>query len=149
MSVFTLQLIPRDPEYVPPSSTHRTAEQLLLRFVGEAEKVEAGTTEEVTFFHPGMNWMGVRCPFCDAELEDWWKGAMDEAFLSRFTELGVTVPCCQCPTSLNDLKYVWDAGFSRFFLKARYPKRSKLSATELAEIEALLASPLKQVFCLM
>lgn len=122
---------------------------MLRAFVGEAAGVFAEVESEVEFFHPGEFLESIRCPFCGSDLQEWWGDTMDVAFRTHFSELGVTVPCCQRSASLNELRYDRDAGFARFSIKAEYPRQPTLDATQLAQLEGLLGCALKQVFCHM
>jgi hypothetical protein len=70
---------------------------------------------------------------------------MKQASEDRFTNLAVTTPCCGAETSLNDLGYDWPAGFAQVELSVLSPQRGWLEDAELAEVEAELGHPLKQV----
>src|SRR5262249_33304393 len=79
MSDNWLQLIPTDPDYQPTPEAAERAREHLAALTPDADEVSAEFKESVEFFHPGANWSGVRCPRCDADLEDWWDSALDEA----------------------------------------------------------------------
>ena len=149
MSTYSLQVIPRDPTFVPVEAARRHAEALMNSFVGGPNGVTSAVTPHVVFFHPGENWMGVQCPYCNARLEDWWDDAMDSAANTGFTEMTVRVPCCNRCVSLNDLSYVWDCGFARFVLDAEHPRISTLTDNQLGQLAATLGCALKQVCCLL
>jgi endogenous inhibitor of DNA gyrase (YacG/DUF329 family) len=80
------------------------------------------------------NWSGVNCPKCGADVEDWWKDAMDKAWAPELKNLSVSTPFCGHSTTLNDLNYVWPAGFSRFVLEAM---KSNISQTTAEQDQAL------------
>ena len=53
---------------------------LVLQRIGETETLEE-------------NWEGVLCPFCNADLEDWWGDAMASAHVDGgFPDLAVATP---------------------------------------------------------
>jgi len=98
------------------------------------------------FVDAGQNFDSVSCSACGAALElGWWTTRMDEAETRLFSELSIHTPCCQMPTSLNDLNYDMPQGFARFTLSVRNPARP-LKPAELRELEALLGTPLRVVW---
>ena len=104
------------------------------------------TTEEVRFIDQGSNFEGVYCPACSADLDQWWKEAMDRAWQTRFANLAAVVPCCGSATSLNDLRYVWPAGFARFVLEAKNPGITDLAHHDLAQLETTLGCRLRRIW---
>ncbi len=107
MSDMIINLIPCNPFYVPSIS-----ERDAINNVISTEAV-LEVMDKVQFADAGANFESVRCPFCHAELMEWWKDAMDVAYSDEkgFIQLGVTVPCCGKESSLNDLEYSWPQGF--------------------------------------
>ena len=53
--------------------------------------------------------------------------------------------CCATETSLNDLQYVWPAGFARTELTVHEPDRGWLSTGERGRVEQALGHPLREV----
>lgn len=142
-----IQLIPSDPDYVPPREAHLPAATLLKEFAPEADEVNVEVTDHVHFVDPGDNWEGVRCPKCGADIEDpWWMDVMDDAHEDGFVDLWVEMPCCGGEASLNDLYYVWPAGFAQFVLGAMNPNVPELTFAQLSQLEQLLGCRLRQVF---
>jgi hypothetical protein len=122
MSDNSLLFIPTNPTAQPSRAAAEKAIELMKAFAPNSYgEVRAKFSENTEFHSGGSNWSGVACPNCGADLDGWWKGAMDAAWLSEFSNLGVTMPCCGSSTTLNDLNYVWPAGFSRFVLEAMNP----------------------------
>jgi hypothetical protein len=102
--------------------------------------------DKVQFIDQGSNWETLSCPNCNSELDiAWWKEAMDKAFEGDFMDLGIKVPCCGFRTTLNDLRYVWPAGFGRFMLEAINP-RSDLTDQQLSDFERILRTPLRKIW---
>lgn len=122
MSDSWLLFIPADIEAAPSKEAADNASALLKTFTPEAlGEVRARFAPTIEFHSGGANWSGVKCPNCDADIEAWWTDAMDAAWSREFKDLAVTTPCCDHSTALNDLNYVWPAGFSRFVLEAMNP----------------------------
>lgn len=83
----------------------------------------------IEFVHGAEFLEAAFCPFCDAKLwpltgtggSDWFDSAFNAAHDSGYRDLAVRAPCCRRPTSLNDLRYHWPAGFARFTLTTHDP----------------------------
>ncbi len=121
MSDSWLMFIPTDPEALPSKAAAEKALELLKSFAPESQNVCAKFGEKIEFHSGVENWSGVRCPGCGADIEAWWNGAIEKASRTDFQNLNVTTPCCAHITTLNELNYVWPAGFSRFGLEAVNP----------------------------
>src|SRR5262249_33659104 len=131
MSDNRLMFIPADPEALPSRAAADKAAELLRTFVPEAYgEVLAKFAEKMEFHSGGANWSGVKCSKCGTDIADWWRDAMDKAWASEFRNLRTTTPCCGHATSLNDLTYVWPAGFSRFVLEAMNPNIAQTTAEQ-------------------
>ncbi len=145
MSENFLRLIPTDPFYLPSSFAQQEIQELLKTTFPRAEEIRVTVTEEVTFVDPGTNLERIVCPICQAVLSmDWWSQMMDRAYESRFTDLTITVPCCQATTTLNNLQYEWPAGFARFLLEIRSPG-AELSQEAFHRFEQVLGYPLRKI----
>jgi DNA-directed RNA polymerase subunit N (RpoN/RPB10) len=149
MSDSYLRLIPTDPGWRPDDVALRRAVRVLRELVPEADRVRGRQHEGVVFVDAGSNAERVDCPACGAELaEDWWAGRLDRAgrpSAGAFTDLAVTTPCCETRTTLNDLDYVWPAGFATAVVEARNPGRGWLTPDERARVEQALGHPLREV----
>lgn len=140
-----LRLIPSDPEWTPEVSPDGALE-LLTRLVPDAESVNVEIRDGVEFFDSGGNFVGLRCPLCNAQLDQaWWAAKMATAAASGFADLHVDTPCCGAQTSLNELRYDWPAGFARFVIELLNPGRSWLDASELSLVAAAIGCPVRQV----
>src|SRR5207244_404446 len=102
--------------------------------------------DEVVFVDAGGNWEGVRCPVCDADLEEWWADAVDKSYQTHFQHLDVVLPCCGAVISLNDLKYPWAVGFARFVLSARDPDIPELPREGVAALEKVLGCGVRAIW---
>jgi hypothetical protein len=147
MSENFITLVPTNPLFVPTADALKESRRLFATFVPEAEKIEAGVTEEVTFVDQGGSFERVSCPKCNLELAThWWQQAMDKSYESRFQRLDVVTPCCTFATSLNDLDYHWPAGFARCWLRARGPGQKQVSPEQIARLERILGTALRQIW---
>lgn len=146
MSDSWLQLIPVDPSFRPEVPAASQARELLASVLPEAEEVSASFRESVEFFDAGGNWSGVMCPVCGADAEPWWAEAMDRAHRSGFSDLMTKAGCCGASVSLNELRYVWPAGFGSFCLEAMNPNVTELEESALRQIEEVLGTPLRGIW---
>lgn len=138
-------LIPTRPDYVPNPHAQQVARDLLMELLPEAE-VTALVSPEIEFVHPFGNWSGVRCPLCHVDIEDWCIEAIKTASETAFENLTVITPCCGGTTSLNDLDYIWPAGFSRFCLEAMNPNVEDLDVQEVKRLESILGCQLRRIW---
>jgi hypothetical protein len=146
MSEVWLKVIPTDPNYVPDATSQNEALQLAQSFLPEADGVHVRNTETVEFIDQGGNFERVVCPYCRAEiLTEWWQKAMDVAYQEQFVKLDIITPCCQTTASLNDLQYVWPAGFARFRLEVLNPNIASLSQERVGRIAQILGCPLRVI----
>lgn len=146
MTVTYLRLIPDDPYYVPPTQAQSVAQQELSQLLPKAAEISTTVSDTAKFVDQGENFESVSCPFCDNDLEEWWKDAMNEAYKTLFENLTIVLPCCHQQTSLNDLHYQFPAGFSRFVLSARNPDSYDLATGELEQIGTILGCRIKQIW---
>jgi hypothetical protein len=149
MGVDLLRLIPTDPAWRPDDVALRRAVRVLRELVPDADAVRGHLHDGVVFVDAGGNAERVDCPACGAELEPgWWAARVDRArrpAAGGFADLAVTTPCCDTRTTLNDLDYVWPAGFASAVVEARNPGRGWLTAQERARVERALGHPLREV----
>ena len=145
MSDTFLRIFPADPNFVPDPDRRRQAIELVSRAIVRRDEVTDELSEQVRFIDAGGNWEGVRCPNCGHDLDDWWSGAMDRAWESRFADLFVETPCCAKPVSLNQLEYGWPVGFARYSIEVRNPEHD-LSDADLRQIQTALGTELRMVW---
>lgn len=146
MSDSIFRLIPASPEHVPSEEALSAARGLLRAQLPSAQEIEEELTPEVRFVDPGENLEEIRCPACSATIAmAWWITAMDEAHRTAFRNLTVLPPCCGQTTTLNDLTYLWPAGFARFSLEVLNPGIPDLPPGALAELETVLGTRLRLI----
>lgn len=147
MSDNWLMFIPTDPAALPSRAAADNAAELLKTFVPKANGAVLAKFSERTEFHGGgANWSGVNCPKCGKDLADWWADAMDKAWASEFKNLSRTTPCCGHSTTLNDLDYVWPAGFSRFVLEAMNPNIRETTLEQDKALSEALGLKLRKIW---
>lgn len=146
MSDTYLHLVPSDPDYRPTEDAAEAGVRLLKGFFPRAEGVKARAEKGVVFFDAGENSESVACPFCGADLMDWWGDAMDHAQMGGFSDLSIVTPCCSKHTSLNDLVYVWPAAFGSFALEVADPGESSIGEAQRTSIEQVLGCSVKTVW---
>jgi len=146
MSDNYLRLIPVSPEYIPDALVSEEVQRLFTSFVPHADEVHVMITNEIKFIDQGSNWERVTCPICGSELGvRWWQEAMDTAYVTKFTNLIVVLPCCHNERSLNNLRYEWPAGFARFVLQARNPN-TDLNEAQIHALEQKLGCALRKIW---
>ncbi|MFD0694970.1 hypothetical protein ACFQZT_12760 [Paenibacillus sp. GCM10027628] len=144
MSDVFLKLIPKNPEYIPADTKLLEIKEWIAQSV-KSDKTEFILTDEVRFIDQGGNFESVSCPFCASNIEiGWWQRAMDKAYEDSFHNLRIVVDCCGKSTSLNELRYVWNAGFSRFSIEIMNPQ-DELKDEDFEHIEQVLGSPVSKV----
>lgn len=144
MSDKWIQLIPADPQFVPPKAAQRQAQEALAKFLPEAEEINVEVTRRPRFMHPGQSFLGARCCLCRADLSEMFDR---EEFLTdhQFTNLMIKTPCCNRRVSMNDLTFPWPAGFARFVLDAMNPLVRKLTPKRVETLEKILGCKLRQI----
>ncbi|MBI1282556.1 MAG: hypothetical protein GC179_30800 [Anaerolineaceae bacterium] len=141
-----LILIPTDPQYVPQPEHAQAANDYLISIFPEADDIVWVWSDTVEFVDPGDNFERVVCPACETELHmSDWQHMMNIAFDNQFSDLNVTMPCCHATGSLNDLHYVWPAGFARFSLEALNPN-ADLDDQHMRDVEEMLGCGVRKIW---
>ncbi|AZO47978.1 MAG: hypothetical protein EOS58_18720 [Mesorhizobium sp.] len=146
MSDSYLRLVSYDPHWRPGEAAASEAVTIARGLFPRAEHIGVESEEGVTFFDAGANTESINCPLCGSDLEAWWGEAMDRAAASGFKDLAVVTPCCERPTSLNELRYVWPAAFGSCALTVVNPGETSLAVDQLRRIEQAIGSPLKAIW---
>lgn len=146
MSDTWLKFVPEEPGFQPSREAADAAVGLLNACLPNAEEITAEYFEQVQFIDPGGNWSGVQCPNCSTDIEEWWQDAMSEAVESDFEQLEAVAPCCRAKVSLNDLAYVWPAGFGKFVLAATNPGVSDLAPEQERALSKRLGHRLRKIW---
>lgn len=55
---------------------------------------------------------------------------MNSCSSNDFNDLSITTPCCHQTTSLNELEYIWPAGFAKYVIEIRNPNENEVIAIE-------------------
>jgi len=71
---------------------------------------------------------------------------MDLASKANFADLNTKTTCCQALVSLNDLNYIWPAGFGSFVLEAMNPNVADLQPTQETQLQAVLGCNLRKIW---
>ena len=145
MSDAFVTIIPADPLFVPAPASQRAALAAFSAILVGADEIYFEASDGVRFIDAGANWDGALCPACGADLDEWWPAAMSVASESEFSSLDQTLPCCNTPASLNELKYPWSVGFARWSLVARNPKQHDIADDDLRRLSAILGCDLRIV----
>jgi len=146
MSDNYLIIIPTDPNWQADDAAAQRVGQLVDELVPEAEDIEAFSLDEVEFFDCGENFESAKCPHCGADVTEWWPEAMDRAGELSFGDLGVTMPCCGRPSSLNDLVYDMPQGFAQFAVSVTEPGVEELDGAALRRLGETLGHPVRAIW---
>jgi hypothetical protein len=68
-----------------------------------------------------------------------------DAVHHQFSNLVITTPCCGIASSLNELHYVWPAGFAQFSLELVEPGDDG-GAVTLAALERILGCQVRYIW---
>ncbi|MCR8633914.1 hypothetical protein [Paenibacillus radicis (ex Xue et al. 2023)] len=144
MSDVIVKIIPKDPKFVPSEMKLGEVKEW-INFNVSNEKTEYILTDEVRFIDQGENFESIGCPFCSSNIDlDWWGEVMDKASKTSFHNLSVVTDCCNEATSLNELNYKWNAGFSRFSIEIMNP-REELTIEHTEYLMQLMGCKIKKV----
>jgi transcription elongation factor Elf1 len=139
-----LRIIPSDPFYEPSPDMQDACLGLLIERLRKNE-VTSTLYKEVSFIDPGQNFEAVICDRCGQEMDmEAWQTRMDVAHETRFTDLSIVTPCCNKPSSLNDLKYQGPAGFARYVITV-IDTPVEVDAEVLSELELVLGTKVKTI----
>ena len=146
MSENWLIVIAADPLAIPPRERAEVALKLLVTMRPEASEPELYLADKPDFFHCGGNFDNVFCPFCGADIMDWWHGPLDTWWKSTDRRnLSVVTPCCGRPTTLSDLDYDSPQGMACVAVSLMNPA-SDLEPEELRQVEAVLGLSVKIIW---
>lgn len=111
MSDYIVKVIPTDPfRHIEQSTFEKTCKLLQTKL--KADSITMRTYDKPAFIDCGSNLVKIQCPKCGAIIDfGWWGETMDNALTEEQQSLDITVPCCGCKTTLNDLHYHFECGF--------------------------------------
>ena len=148
-----LRIVPTDPLHVPLPDRRAAAVEELLSVLDGVEEVEWVDHGDVLFIDAGEAFRTVRCPGCDADLMAFWSEKLgdldvgaDEDAPPLATDLRLVVPCCELPTSLDQLVYDAPCAWARMELSATNPApRGMLPPAALTRVATALGHDVRQV----
>jgi hypothetical protein len=149
MSDHWIGIIPRDPHFIPSDEAIAAAEEYMANLAPDADEIEGVVSATVQFRDCGGNFIDIRCPICNAEISiEWWHEQMgDEDYWENGFNLNpVRTPCGHDAASLNELKYDWEQGFSRFILDTMNPNIGRLDDEQVSRLEGILGCPVKVIY---
>ena len=147
MSTNYLRLIPTDPAWLPTAVQEAEATAVLRRLVPASESIISKTYDSTILIDSGANAHSVFCPACGREIDwGWWQTQMDVASRTDFTNLSLTTACCGFATTLNDLRYDWPQGFSRWVVEVTSPGRMTLTDDEIARVGEVLGHEIREIW---
>ncbi len=145
MSSSILKIISTDPSYLPDKIDQTNAKKFLTKFYKD-HQIEFTTTDTTEFVDQGENFETVSCNLCGLDIEiEYWQNAMNNAYEKQFTDLTFVTRCCNKITSLNDLKYKWPAGFSKFIMSIS-DVQNELDEKNIKELQGILCTILRIIW---
>ena len=132
MSDYNISFIPEEPGYVPEPEIAKQIEDIEIN---DCALRTFEVSNIILFADAGENFESVSCPFCKADLMDWWGGAMDSAYSDDdgFIDLTAQVPCCKQLCSLNDLIYCYPQGFYKTKLTIEPTLQHRLEVEDVCQ----------------
>ena len=144
MSDNSMIILPADPLAVPPPERQEAARVLLASLRPDADP-ELRVSETPEFFDCGENFEGIFCPFCEADVVEWWNEQMDKCWNGDRRNLAVVTTCCGRPTSLNDVDFVAPQGLACFAIELMNGGPD-LEPSEREQVEAALGVPVRIIW---
>lgn len=158
MSDNYLRLIPSDSGYVPTTVAANSAVELLSGLLPEAWKIEPEFHGRPTFIDQEANLERITCPMCKAVLEfdsataddpvaSWWYSVSEPIGDGSVAGLEVRMLCCGASAPFDRLVFEWPAGVASFEISILNPGVGEnLESSVVAQLEAILACPLRQIW---
>jgi hypothetical protein len=137
-------ILPADPLLIPSPGRQEAARALLASLRPDAEP-ELRVSASPEFFDCGGNFEGIFCPFCQADIVEWWQEQMDKCWHGDRRNLAVETACCSRPTSLNDVDFVPPQGLACFAIELMNGG-ADLEPSEREQVEAALGAPVRIVW---
>ncbi|MCH5286307.1 MAG: hypothetical protein J1E43_02705 [Christensenellaceae bacterium] len=145
MSDTIVRFIPADPYHRLDEATRQRVVDYLKRTM-KADIWDVQWQEKPFFVDCGGNLDVIKCPVCGETLDfRWWGDAMDASFEHEFSDLTVTLPCCNAVSSLNDLRYDFLCGFACEMVGLLNPPADP-DAAVLAAVERLIGCPVHVIY---
>lgn len=139
-------VIAADPLAMPPKERAEAAFNLLKTMRPEAQDPYLYFSDKPEFFDCGGNFENVFCPFCGADIREWWRKPIEDWWNSVDRRaLSVVTPCCGRATTLNDLDYNWPQGFACVAVTLMNPD-CDLEPDERKQVEAVFGLPVRVIW---
>ena len=122
MSNTIFRIFPK--HHYPTYSDEKIIEAVDTLKIYSKEEITFTNYGSVQFIDCGQGLEHIFCPWCGRELDiKFWKEAMDKAYNNgSFGYLGIRMPCCNLPSSLEELIYVKPCGFAAFVIEVHDPE---------------------------
>ncbi|MDR3594148.1 hypothetical protein [Clostridium sp.] len=123
MSEIIYKIIPENYNFFPIDTKTIDGAVKILKMYVHADRISWESFENPAFIDCGSNFDSITCPFCGNNISiDVWQKMMDMCYKrSCFNNLNIFLPCCNRDSTLNDLKYQMDCGFSKFVIEVLNP----------------------------
>ncbi len=154
MSYVVLYAIPTDPVWVPDAEQEAAAVAIYGRHVEHVGEIEVRRDARMHFYDAGECFERISCPSCTALIAEnpsnmtWFVEQLDNHSSEErgFSTLDVVTPCCQTPTTLNDLDYDAPQGFACWSMGAVDAQQWDLADWQQHELEAALGHTVRLVY---
>ena len=134
MSDYYISFIPSEPNYVPSSEITKQIESIAIDD-RDCSQRSFEVNHIILFADAGENVESISCPFCKADLLEWWGEAMSSAYSGDdgFINLIAQTPCCNQSCSLNDLIYYFPQGFYKTKLTIEPTLQHQLDTEDICQ----------------
>lgn len=149
MSDHWICIIPREPAFVPSEQAIAAAADFMAEIAPDSEEISSELADAVRFRDCGGNFESIRCPVCNADVPiEWWAEQMgdEDCWYDGIDLKPLRLPCGDMVKSLNELRYYYDQGFSRFILDAMNPYIGELEPEQTTRFEEILGCPVKVIY---
>lgn len=144
MSSYYTKVIPADSFHRLEEVQLQKAADLLLDRLWAME-VKINRSEAPVFIDCGGFLEEIRCPFCGADVFDFWVGEMNTKCAGAgFRDLTATLPCCGRKTTLDLLEYKAPCGFACDEIALLYPRKQPDEEC-IAQVEELLGTKVRVI----
>jgi hypothetical protein len=159
MAIFTIQILPQDPNFVPTDAQLHQMHSLLSSYCSwNAHEVKAKRFSKPTLVDSGAAFESFKCPLCSERIDrfdndehgEWWAELEDQLELSDYPPSeSLAMPCCGAQALFSQFNFGRDASFARWVVSVRdyelHSGAGKLDATQLQSLEAAAGAKLVQI----
>lgn len=144
MSEQILKLIPVRIGLIPELAEMKVIKTALENMTVYFESIKFDITPKLEYIDCGDNLYSVKCNLCNTDASEWWGDHMLNSREHDYKKRVLVTPCCHTETSLENLIYIDDIGFSKFVLEIINPSR-ELDPEEIETISELFGCELKMI----